>query len=203
MNDPLILLGFLHTSLLEITSFSLAITMVLLNIRQSPWAWLFSISSAALYAIVFYDAKIYADMCLQFVFISVSLWGLYQWLFGGRDRQGVKVSRLSRKGWLIVIAIWLLAYGAITTILHNFTDSDVAHIDAFLTAGSLVGQFLLTRKTLENWHMWILIDTLYIGLYLHKHLYLTALLFGLFTILAYLGLRAWKKSLPAEQIILP
>lgn len=200
MNDPL-LLGFLHTSLLEIVSFSLAIIMVLLNIRQSPWAWLFSITSAGLYAIVFYDARIYGDMALQFVFISVSVWGLYQWLFGGHDHKGVRVTQLTRNGWYLVVGIWLLAYILIATLLHNFTDSDITHIDAFLTAGSLVAQFLLTRKILENWHMWILIDALYIGLYVHKHLYLTAVLFGLFTALAWLGLQAWKKSLPAKVIL--
>lgn len=201
MNDPLLLFGFLHTSLLEILSFSLAIAMVLLNIRQSPWAWLFSIISAGLYAVVFYDAKIYGDMALQFVFIAVSLWGLYQWLFGGRDHQGVAVTRLSRKGWRLAVSAWLAAYVVIAIILHTFTDSDVVHTDAFLTAGSLVAQCLLGRKVLENWHMWILIDGLYIGLYLHKHLYLTALLYGLFALLAVLGLRAWKRSLTAGETV--
>ena len=201
MNDPLLLFGFLHTSLLEIFSFSLAIAMVLLNIRQSPWAWLFAIASAGLYAVVFYDARIYGDMALQFVFIGVSLWGLYQWLFGGRDHQGVAVTRLSRKGWRMAASAWLAAYVVIAIILHTFTDSDVAHTDAFLTAGSLVAQCLLARKVLENWHMWILIDGLYIGLYLHKHLYLTALLYGLFALLAVLGLRAWKKSLAAREAV--
>ncbi|MCB5188026.1 nicotinamide riboside transporter PnuC [Methylobacillus caricis] len=201
MNDPLLLFSFLHTSLLEIVSFSLAITMVLLNIRQSPWAWLFAIASAGLYAVVFYDARIYGDMALQFVFIAVSFWGLYQWLFGGHDHQGVSVTRLSGNGWRIVTVAWLVAYAIIAMLLHSFTDSDVVHIDAFLTAGSLVAQFLLTRKTLENWHMWILIDGLYIGLYLHKHLYLTAVLYGLFALLAVLGLRAWKRSLPTTVVL--
>ncbi|MCB5183746.1 nicotinamide riboside transporter PnuC [Methylobacillus gramineus] len=201
MNDSLLLFGLIHTSLLEIISFLLAIVMVLLNIRQSPWAWLFAIASAGLYVVVFYGAKIYGDMVLQFVFIAVSLWGAYQWLFGGRDHQGVNVTQLSGNGWYLVAAVWLVAYAIIAMLLHTFTDSDVTHIDAFLTAGSLVAQFLLTRKTLENWHMWILIDGLYIGLYLHKHLYLTAVLYGLFALLAVLGLRAWKRSLPARVVL--
>ena len=199
MTDSLLLLGFLRTSLLEILSFLLAITMVVLNIRQSPWAWLFSIASAALYAIVFYDASIYGDMSLQFVFICVSLWGWHQWLFGGHDHQGMIVSRLSSRGWGIVALAWLLAYAIIFLLLHGFTDSDVAHIDAFLTAGSLVAQYLLTRKTLENWHMWIVIDLLYIGLYLHKDLYLTAVLYGLFALLALIGLRTWKNTLLSRE----
>lgn len=200
MNDTFLLLGLINTSPLEILSFALAIAMVLLNIKQSPWAWLFAIASAGLYSIVFYEAKIYGDMALQFVFVAISLWGWYQWLFGGADRHGIAVSRLTTKGWLIVAATWALAYAIVAAILHAFTDTDVVHIDAFLTAGSLVAQYLLTRKTLENWHMWIGIDLLYIGLYLHKDLYLTAVLYGLFAILALVGLLAWKNpSLQRNQ----
>lgn len=201
MNAPFSLFGLIDTSLLEMLSFALAIVMVLLNIRQSPWAWLFAIASAGLYAIVFYEAKIYGDMALQFVFVAISLWGWYQWLFGGSNRQGVTVSRLDPRAWVMVALIWALAYAVVAIILRTFTDTDVPHIDAFLTAGSLVAQYLLTRKTLENWHLWIIIDLLYIGLYLHKNLYLTAVLYGLFAILACLGLLAWKKSLTAKAPI--
>lgn len=201
MNEILLLFGLLQTTWLEIISFLLAMAMVLLNIRQSAWAWLFAIASSALYAMVFYDARIYGDMALQFVFIAVSVWGLYQWLFGGPDHQGVAVSRLARRGWGLVAVTWLAAYASIALLLHAFTDSDVVHIDAFLTAGSLVAQFLLTRKTLESWHLWILIDSLYVGLYLYKHLYLTAGLYALFTVLAVLGLRVWKNSLAKQTAI--
>jgi len=199
MNDPFFLFGLIDTSPLEMLSFALAITMVLLNIKQSPWAWLFAITSAGLYAIVFYQAKIYGDMALQFVFVAISLWGWYQWLFGGGNRQGIAVSCLTTKGWTIVAVTWALAYAIVAVLLQAFTDTDVAHIDAFLTAGSLVAQYLLTRKTLENWHLWIGIDLLYIGLYLHKDLYLTAVLYGLFAILAFVGLLAWKKSLATKE----
>jgi nicotinamide mononucleotide transporter len=202
MNDPFSLFDLIDTSLLEILSFALAIAMVLLNIRQSPWAWPFAIASAGLYAIVFYEAKIYGDMALQFVFVAISLWGWHQWLFGGANKQGIIVTRLHASSWAMVALTWALAYAVVATILRTFTDTDVPHSDAFLTAGSLVAQYLLTRKTLENWHLWIIIDLLYIGLYLHKNLYLTAVLYGLFAILAFVGLLAWKKSLAVKELTL-
>lgn len=197
MNDALLLFGAIATSPLEIASFSLALVMVLLNIRQSPWAWLFAIASAGLYAVVFRDARLYGDMALQFVFIAVSLWGWYQWLFGGRNHHGVTVSRLGNRGWMLVALAWALGYFAVAAVLHAFTDSDVPHIDAFLTAGSLVAQALLTRKIVQNWHLWIVIDLLYVGLYIHKDLYLTAVLYGLFALLAWVGMRAWNRTLQA------
>lgn len=195
MNLPVVFLGFIDTTPLEIISFTLAVVMVVLNIRQSPWAWLFAIASAALYAIVFYQAKIYGDMSLQFFFIAVSIWGWYQWLFGGSGHRGVTVTRLSRRGIVHTGGAWLIGWLAVTALLTSLTDTDVALIDAFLTAGSLIGQFLLSRKKLENWHLWIIIDLLYIGLYIHKDLYLTALLYALFAAMAVVGLLTWKKSL--------
>lgn len=195
MNAPLVLFGILHTSPLEIASFALAVVMVLLNIRQSPWAWLFSIVSAALYAIVFFQAKIYGDMALQFFFIAVSLWGWYQWLFGGNEHHGIVVTRLTPRGIVLTGVAWLITWLAVAVMLETLTDTDVPRIDAFLTAGSLVGQFLLSRKKLENWHLWIVIDLIYIGLYLHKDLYLTALLYAVFVVIAIIGLRTWKASL--------
>jgi nicotinamide mononucleotide transporter len=75
----------------------------------------------------------------------------------------------------------------------------VPHLDAFLTAGSVVGQFLLSRKKIENWHVWILIDLIYIGLYVHKHLVLTAVLFAIFVVMAIIGLLAWKKAFAASR----
>ncbi len=195
MHDPIVLFGFINASLIEIISFTLAIVMVGLNIRQSPWGWLFAIASAALYSVIFYDARLYGDMSLQFFFIAVSIWGWYQWLFGGAQHRGVQVSRLDAKGWGVCALGWLAAYLFIFYVLHSFTDTDVPHIDAFLTSGSLVGQFLLSRKKLENWHLWIFIDLIYIGLYIHKNLILTALLFAVFVVMATIGLFAWKKSL--------
>jgi nicotinamide mononucleotide transporter len=67
----------------------------------------------------------------------------------------------------------------------------VPHIDGFLTAGSIVGQLLLSRKKLENWHVWIIVDVLYVGLYVYKGLMLTAILYALFCVMAAIGLRAW------------
>lgn len=202
MNDPLVLFGF-QTSWLEITSFMLAVVMVYFNIRQSPWGWLFGITSSALYAIVFYGARLYGDMGLQFFFIGVSLWGWYQWLFGGAQHHGLAISWLNRRGWIVTLAGWLLAYLILSWFLRSYTDTDVPHLDAFLTAGSVVGQFLLSRKKIENWHVWILIDLIYIGLYIHKHLMLTAVLFAIFVAMAIVGLLAWRKAfaaLPSEAV---
>ncbi len=190
MNEPLAFLGF-STTPLELISFLLAVTTVLLNIRQKHWAWLFSIASSATFAVVFFEARLYGDMGLQFVFIGASVWGWYQWLHGAGDRQLV-VTRLKPAGWGWSIAAWAIGFVLLSQFLDRLTDTDVPHADGFLTAGSLVGQLLLGRKKVENWLVWIVVDVLYVGLYIYKDLHLTAILYAVFVVLAWTGWRAWS-----------
>ena len=178
MNESLSLLG-LSTTPLEVLSFVLSIATVWLNIRQNHWAWLFAILSSAMYGLVFFESKLYGDMGLQLVFITVSVWGWYQWLHGDDTHERLPVTALA---WFLMA----------------FTDTDVPFADGFLTAGSLVGQLLLSRKKLENWHVWIIVDVLYVALYVHKGLMLTAVLYGLFVVMATIGLLAWRKSMLAD-----
>jgi len=193
MNDTLALFGFATTPL-ELISFVLSVITVLLNIRQTHWAWLFSIVSSATYGLVFFDARLYGDMGLQLVFIAVSVWGWYQWLYGGARHAPLAVSRLDRAGWWSAGGAWLAGFVLLSLFLKHWTDTDVPHIDGFLTAGSLVGQVLLSRKKIENWHTWIAVDVLYVGLYIYKDLKLTAVLYAVFVVLAVIGLRAWRRT---------
>lgn len=193
MNDSLAVFG-LTTTPLELVSFVLSVLTVLLNIRQNHWAWLFAIISSAAYGMVFFDARLYGDMGLQLVFIVVSVWGWYSWLHGGAQRQALDVTRLDRAGWIASLIGWAAGFVLLAWFLKTFTDTDVPHADGFLTAGSLLGQVLLSRKKLENWHAWIAVDILYVGLYVYKHLVLTAILYGVFVLMAIVGLRAWRRA---------
>lgn len=197
MNDSIPLLGFATTPL-ELISFVLAVITVVLNIRQTHWAWLFAILSSATYGVVFFGARLYGDMALQVVFILVSVWGWYQWLYGGARHEGLVVTRLGTAARWYAIGAWLLGFALIALFLRTWTNTDVPHIDGFLTAGSLVGQVLLSRKKVENWHVWIAVDVLYVGLYVYKGLMLTAILYAVFIVLAWIGLRTWSRIAQQE-----
>lgn len=198
MNDPIVLLG-ITTSALELISFVLSVITVVLNIRQTHWAWLFAILSSAMYGIVFYGARLYGDMGLQGVFIVVSVWGWYQWLYGGDQKTPLPVTRASATEMAFCVAGWVAGFAILALFLANFTNTDVPNIDGFLTAGSLAGQVLLSRKKVENWIVWIVVDILYVGLYLYKDLILTAILYGVFVVLASIGLYAWRRDTKARQ----
>jgi len=193
MNDPIALFG-LTTNLFELVSFVLSLITVILNIRQNHLAWAFAILSSATYGIVFFNARLYGDMALQGMFIVVSLWGWYQWLYGGVNHHTLRVSHCDSKGYIYSVVVWLGLFGLFAWYLTNHTDTDVPNIDGFLTAGSLIGQILLSRKKVENWIIWIIVDILYVGLYVYKGLMLTAILYAIFIVLAVIGLLAWRRA---------
>lgn len=202
MNETISLFGLAATTPLELVSFVLSVLTVWLNIRQNHWAWLFAIVSSATYAVVFFGARLYGDMALQGVFIAVSFWGWYQWLHGNHGAQ-LAVSTLTTRGRVLSGVAWLAGFGVLAWFLRAYTNTDVPNADAFLTAGSLVGQALLSRKKVENWHVWIIVDVLYVALYVHKGLMLTAVLYGMFVGMAIAGLLAWQGSSaePDEAVV--
>ncbi|WMW79001.1 nicotinamide riboside transporter PnuC [Undibacterium cyanobacteriorum] len=207
MNQTISLLWGWTTSPLELFSFLLSIVTVACNIRQIHWGWLFAILSSALYALVFFDAKLYGDMSLQFVFIVVSVWGWWQWLQGKdqttqttNHRQCDQVAYLRpqvlrQSQWIMSLLFLLIASAVCFGFLKMYTDSDVPATDAILTAGSLLGQILIARKFIENWLVWIVVDVAYVGLYVYKNLHLTAILYGIFVVLAVMGYRSWANDL--------
>jgi nicotinamide mononucleotide transporter len=194
MNQSLPLVFGFATTPLELISFLLALITVALNIRQVHWAWLFSILSSGLYALVFFDVRLYGDMGLQVVFILVSVWGWMQWLRGTSTDTALQVTRLSdAERWWSALA-GLILFALLTLFLRFYTDTDVPAADGLLTAGSLLGQVLLSRKKLENWTVWIIVDVLYVALYLYKNLMLTAILYAVFVVMAVHGARVWRSA---------
>lgn len=191
MNEPIFFWGVSSTPL-EVFSFALSVCTVALNIRQIHWAWLFSILSSALYGIVFFHSRLYGDMGLQLVFILVSVWGWVCWL-RGTGEVSLPVSRLTMLQWGASVVAWAAGFILLAWFLKVQTDTDVPQMDGFLTAGSLLGQVLLSRKKIENWLIWILVDLLYVGLYVYKNLVLTAVLYAVFVIMAMAGWRAWSR----------
>lgn len=184
------------TTWLEIVAFVLALVMVCCNIREIHWGWPLAIVSSVMYFGLFWRSKIYGDAVLQVSFAVLAFWGWAQWLRGRRgDGSPLRVARLSPRGaWLAVAAsaaLWL----AIGLFLSQHTDSDVPWWDAFPTAVSLVGQFLLGRKYIENWLAWLAVNTVSVGLFAYKGLWLTLLLYTLFIGLSVVGWRAWRQRL--------
>ena len=167
---------------------------VLLSIRQSIWCWPVGLVSVTLFLVLFYQARLYADAGLQAIYIVLSLYGWYYWLRGGPRGEEAPVVRLGRRAAFVLGMLGAAGAAGVGYGLATWTDADLPYWDATTTAFSLVGQWLLAKKVLENWLVWIAVDVLYVGIYVYKGLYLTAGLFGGYTVLAVAGFFAWRKS---------
>ncbi|MCP5283519.1 MAG: nicotinamide mononucleotide transporter [Burkholderiaceae bacterium] len=178
----------------EIVAFVLAVWMVVCNWRVNPLAWPLAMLSSLGYALLFAQYRLYGEAALQFVFIAVALWGWWQWLRGrGDDGGALRVHRLTPRGRWVALAAAAVLWPLIALALQRFTNSDIAWLDALPTAGSLVAQGLLGRKLVENWPAWVAVNVVSVGLFAVKGLWLTVLLYALFTVMAGVGWRSWQR----------
>jgi nicotinamide mononucleotide transporter len=181
-------------TVLEIVAFVLALAMVAANMRVHPMAWPLAIGSSLLYALLFADSRLYGEASLQLFFVIIALWGWWQWLRGTGQGGAPLVVRgmTARQRWLTAAAT-LAAWPLLGLLLQNTTDSDVPYFDALPTVASVTGQVLLGRKFVENWPVWVGVNVVSVVLFAIKGLWLTVLLYALFTVLAVVGWRAWRR----------
>jgi nicotinamide mononucleotide transporter len=181
--------------LVELLAAAVGAFSVWLSVRQNIWSWPTAIVNVVLYAIVFYQTKLYADMGLQVVYAVLSLYGWYEWLYGGEGRTELRVTRTGRRLGTLLTLIAAAGSAALGVLLHRTTDAALPFMDSFLSSTSLVAQWMMTRKLLENWLVWIGVDVLYVGMFVFKGLYLTAGLYAVFLALAVNGYLDWRRSM--------
>ena len=183
---------------LEIVAVVISLAMVVCNIREIHWGWPLAIVASLMYFALFWRSRLYGDASLQIFFAVVAAWGWRQWLRGMEpDGSVLRVSQLSGRKWLAMLAACALLWPVIGLFLRTYTDTDVPWWDAFPTAVSLVAQFLLGRKYLENWLLWMAVNVVSLSLYAYKGLWLTAALYLLFLALCVPGWLTWKKQVAA------
>lgn len=173
---------------------------VWLTTRQKIWCWPIGIVSVACFIVVFYDAKLYAAMALQGVYILLLAYGWHAWRRGGDGGAALKVTRVPPG-----LAAALAAAGATGSWVAGYwlraqTDHVLPYVDGFTTAFSLVAQWMQAKKYLENWPVWVVVDLAYIGMSLSQGLLLTAGLYAVYVGLAALGYRDWRRSMTAEHL---
>ena len=179
---------------LELIAFVLALWMVFANMRVQLIAWPLAIASSLAYFVLFAHSKLYGEASLQVLFMITAAWGWWQWKFGRQaDGQALRVRRIDARTGLVVAATALAAWPLLGLALRRFTDTDVPFFDALPTAASVAGQWLLGKKYIENWPVWLGVNIVSVALFAYKGLWLTVLLYALFAVLSVVGWRAWKQ----------
>jgi len=186
-------------ALIEFAGVLTGFVCVWLVIRQNIWCWPVGIVNVALFLVMFYHARLYADMGLQAVYIVLQIYGWYEWLHGGPRKSPLAVSRIARRPAVLLGGVGVAATAAMGWGLSTYTDADLPYWDSLTTVLSLIAQYLLARKILENWLVWIGADVLFVGVYTVKQLYMTAVLYGVFLVMATLGFFRWRRDMASDR----
>lgn len=184
-----------QTSWLEWCGVCSGILCVWLAAKNNILNWPIAIVSVLIYIFIFYESKLYADMGLQFYFLAMNAYGWYFWnKKGNAAENAAPVGMISKKESILSVIGVIFFTLALGFILRQNTDAAFPFIDSFCTACSLIAQIFLARKVLQNWLIWIFVDIIYVGVYVSKDLYATAIMYALYVYIAWVGYRGWKKT---------
>ena len=193
---------YLKTHWVEITGAVLSVIYLFLSIKQKSALWIFGFISSAFYVVIFFQSKFYADMSLQFYYLVVSVYGWINWQRKTDETKNstLPTTRISgKKQYLEYIAGTVVVYLIYFFILYFLTDSPFPIADSVVGAFSVIATWMLAKKKIENWIVWIFVDAFAAGLYFYKNLYPTAVLFIVYTIMAVVGYFQWNKEMKQSQ----
>ncbi len=192
-----LILEWLASNRIELLGAILGIIYIFFSIRQSILTWPTGLITSALYIVVFFQSKFYADMGLQVYYVLISIYGWYYWIRGKKaeNDSSVPVRQVNKTLWIKLTGVTIILYFAILLVLLNFTDSDVPYMDSFTTALSITATWMLAKKYIEHWLIWIFVDLFSSGLYVYKNLWPTVILFLVYTFMAYFGFVEWRKDI--------
>lgn len=181
-------------SWIELAAAVLSALAVWLTALRQPWCWPIGLVSVLVYALVFVDAKLYSDALLQGAFAVMIVYGWTRWLRHLDDGGRVRIANLVVPDAALHLALGVVGALALGYAMQRWTDASLPWLDAALAAFSLVAQWWQARRHVAAWLLWIVVDVIYVGIYVYKELLITAVLYAGFLVLAALGLRAWRKA---------
>lgn len=187
---------------LEVIGTIVGLVYLWLEYKASIYLWIASIIMPAIYIFVYYDAGLYADFGINIYYLGAAVYGWLVWRFGNKSKaqKELPITQMPMKSWLKVSMVYIVAQLLIAWILIEYTDSNVPWWDAFTTVLSVVGMWMLARKYLEQWWVWIVVDVVCVGLYIYKELFFTAGLYAFYAIIAIFGWLNWKRLMNYQQI---
>jgi nicotinamide mononucleotide transporter len=186
-------LSWWSISVTEAWGFATGGVCVWLVVREHLWNWPIGLANNVFFFVLFFQGRLYADTGLQVVYFALGAYGWLNWLHGGANRDRLTISRTTRGEWLVLlVAIPLCTLGLREALLA--INGAAPFWDSLTTVLSLAAQYLLCRKRLENWWLWIAADIIYVPLYLARGLPLTSVLYAVFLAMCLIGLREWRRS---------
>lgn len=186
------MLEYLSNNWLEIVGTIIGFVYLWQEVKASIWLWLTGIVMPAIYTVVFYQSGLYADFGIQVYYIVAALYGFLFWKFGKKQDKPLPIVHTSLRQGVILFLITVLVFIPIYLILTKFTDSTVPFYDSATTALSIVALWMLAKKHVEQWFVWIAVDAVSSALYFYKGIYFTTVLYAVYTVVAIYGYKKWN-----------
>ncbi|PIP80219.1 MAG: nicotinamide mononucleotide transporter [Gammaproteobacteria bacterium CG22_combo_CG10-13_8_21_14_all_40_8] len=186
----------------EVLAVVFALLYLWLAMKQNIWCWFCGFASTAIYLFLFWKVSLLSESLLQIFYLVLSVYGWLQWGEGkylATEQSSITVISWSAKQHFITILSTLIATAILGFLMDNYTSAQFPYIDGATSTFAVVTTYMVTRKVLENWIYWIVIDSVSIFLYSSRGLHLTALLFTAYVIMCFYGYSAWKASLAEEK----
>ena len=183
---------------IEIVAAGIMLLYLWLEYRASIWLWPVGVVIPAFYIYIYYVNKFYADMGVNVYYLFASAYGWYRWQRGrGRETSEAEVAirRTPRGTWLRLASAYILLQAVLYLVLSRFTDSPVPWGDAFTTALSIVGMWMLAQKYLEQWGVWMVVNAVSAALYFWKGMTPTAVTYVVYTIVPIFGYMRWRRMM--------
>lgn len=187
-----------QSSAWELAAVLLAIIYLILAVGEKIACWYAAFVSTLIFLVIFWKVKLYMESALQIYYLAMAIYGWHQWRQPKTESHYLPITRWSGRHHFVA-----LAFIAITTlvsgyILHLHTDARLPWLDSFTTWASVVTTYMVTKKILENWLYWLVIDSVSIYLYVDRSLYFTALLFAIYIIIIGFGVYQWTRIYRAQ-----
>ena len=188
-------MSFLLANWFELTAAVITAVSIWLATRENIWYYPTGVVALVMYTWLFFQAKLYAESLLQVVCLVLMIYGWYEWLHGGVHKTELPVTRTPRWAWLSGVASGVIGSAGVIALQLRYTDNPNPYVDSSLLVWSLVAQWMTARKWIENWILWVIINTISVPLYVVRSLWITAVLYTALWVLAILGYRQWRKTL--------
>ncbi|MDR9488600.1 nicotinamide riboside transporter PnuC [Salibacter sp.] len=179
---------------IELIAVLSGVLYLILAAYENIWCWFWSLLSVVLYMYILSNAKLWAETGLQFYYLGTTAYGFYVWKFGGRNKAEKLIEKLNIREHFLFSGLIVFGALGLGSFLHFNTDASMPFVDSFTTIGAIVVTYMVTRKYLENWLYWIVVDGVGVYMYWSKELYLTALLFLAYTIMVVFGYFKWLRD---------
>lgn len=188
------------TSYTELFAVVTSILYLLLAARESLWCWLFALISTALYTILLVDAQLWAETGLQAYYGVMAIYGYFNWKKHGTQSKDhhAPIEKMSISQHVVSIAGIIAGAAIMGFLLSKYTNAAMPYLDSFTTVGALVVTWMVTRKFIDNWLYWIVVDGMGVYLYFSKELYLSSVLFVAYVIIVIIGYFNWRKKLKLQ-----